>query len=123
MPIKITFPRYGFRHYGAGGSSCNFIAATHTRTDSKMASQQDKVPSRDTPDYQSYLEEKIVEEEELPNHAQEAVRTSEVECKLAELKLKTNQFQDQEYSSGEQGAMGFADQMLTKRRVGPFLHP
>ena len=89
MPRLINCRGCGSRHIGAGGSRCQFLKSQLiAQTGSTMASAE-MIPDRDSPNYQSYLESKIQEQEELLKQAEETAKVASLEKQLSELRIKT----------------------------------
>ena len=112
----------GYRHTGAGGSRCKFLQKPKDSKDT-MASVDLDVPSRDSPEYKDYLEKRILEQESLLRKAEENVKTTMLEQKLASLRLQTERLADEttgDDSGNDQdaGNTGFTGRILSGRHEG-----
>ena len=105
----------GNRHTGAGGSKF-LLSHTHAKVQDKM-SFLDKAPSRDSPEYRSYLESRMEEQEKKLRIAEEQSRIHSLERQLADLQLRTSYLKEKEGEDDTQevGATGFGSRVLSGR--------
>ena len=114
MPRLINCKGCGNHHTGSGGSRCKFVLSyTLPKVNLDMAAAEENIPSRDSPEYTLYLEQKIAEQEELLEQAEEDAKVSDMEKKLADLKLRTRKLASRDTGGGEPArTVGFAGRAL-----------
>ena len=93
MPRIINCRGCGNKHEGAGGSRCRFL---QSKPVSSIAETMDfpEAPPRDSPEYRSFLESKILEQQELLRRAEESAKIGDLENQLSSLKIRTEQYKN-----------------------------
>ena len=93
-------------HTGRGGRYCPFIPKTSNAVpagdNSKMAAAEvdPSVPDRDSAEYEPYLAQKILDEEDKLKRLQDRSRISEMEAQLARLRLQSAELENPHDSPG-----------------------
>ena len=78
-------------HTGRGGQFCPFVSPGGTKLEIAPSSDTMLAPDRDSPQYESYLAERIEEEEERLKILKDKCRVATMEEQLARLRLQTSE--------------------------------
>ena len=105
-------------HTGRGGQFCPFVSPGGTKIEQAVSTDAMFAPDRDTPEYESYLAEKIAEEEERLKVLKDKCRVASMEEQLSKLRLQTSELdkkaatdRDSDVSPGT--STGVASMLLT----------
>ena len=97
-------------HTGRGGQFCKFLNIPKSPSAGAASMAMSLPPDRDSPEYESYLAEKIEEEEIRLKSLQDRCRVTSMEEQLARLRLQTSELQADSQAAGGHSASGAQDE-------------
>ena len=117
MPRLINCKGCGGYHHEPGGSRCVYkrsFEAVPSVIKSEMLEPDPDSPTRDSPEYQSYLESKIAEQELRLEKMEDERRVVELERKLAGLQIRKKKMEEAgHYTLETPSTAGFAGRILS----------